>query len=811
MNKMKKHLLYIFLISILFGPKAYSINYISANTGPSDWMNAASWSPNGIPTIDDNVTIASGHTINISSAGAYCNSLTLEGTLNWTAIVTLTINGNYSILAGGSESGVAGQIQMNGRTGSTFTCNGTTASNVNMSFRRSYTITAGSVVNKVNATTFIINAGTVITNLGTYRIGLCDARSGTSWINGVNSVLNITRDGFMLNRTFNATATGNIVNLNYANGNVPRATGYYILNLNGSGTKLLLGGTTIASNFTIGANRTLNTNNFNLNLGGDFTINGTFIHSAGRFLRFNGTSAAQTLSISTGVAQRLNNVVINNSNGVSVGNGAFHIIESLTATAGIFNSGSGSVTLVSNSSGTARIGITGATGGYAGSNFIIQRFISARNEGWGDLAPTVSSTTVLDWDNEIYMSGVGGADGNATTAGGTIFRSLYRYRESDARYIAITSTGATLTNGRGYELWLAADETSMNDTTLDSRGTPVTGTRSISISYTASSPDPGCNLVGNPFASFIAWDNVTKPNIDEFYYIFDNGTGNYATYGAGTVIPPGQGFYVYANNSSASLSIPESAKTNSNASTLLRTAPKGLTLKISSGLNKYVHKSLLRIHENAGNPAADARFKKSPFPESPSITFAGDNRKLSIKSISGNESSLTLPLKTQVGLQGVYTIEAKDVNALQEYSCIVLEDKQTKNLVDLTQLTKYSFEASPEDDENRFVLHLNKASDECERTMTSASSIVNSNTNAQIINSDAGVYIQFNNIEAGTEAMVSITNLLGQQVMENYRITTTNDPLKLDLPAQLKGVHFISIQLNNKVVTGKVFLNKANN
>ncbi|HOJ02827.1 MAG TPA: T9SS type A sorting domain-containing protein [Bacteroidota bacterium] len=49
----------------------------------TDWSNPDSWSPSGVPTIFDDVTIAAGHTINVDgSIDRMCDDLVVNGTLN---------------------------------------------------------------------------------------------------------------------------------------------------------------------------------------------------------------------------------------------------------------------------------------------------------------------------------------------------------------------------------------------------------------------------------------------------------------------------------------------------------------------------------------------------------------------------------------------------------------------------------------------------------------------------------------------------------------------------------------------------------
>ncbi|TAL58236.1 MAG: PKD domain-containing protein [Bacteroidetes bacterium] len=70
------------------------------------WGTAGTWSPSGIPAAGDNITIASGHILSMNVSGS-CNSLTINGNANWTAIGTVNAGGNLTINNGGSITGAS--------------------------------------------------------------------------------------------------------------------------------------------------------------------------------------------------------------------------------------------------------------------------------------------------------------------------------------------------------------------------------------------------------------------------------------------------------------------------------------------------------------------------------------------------------------------------------------------------------------------------------------------------------------------------------------------------------------------------------
>src|SRR5690606_12964212 len=93
--------------------------------------------------------------------------------------------------------------------------------------------------------------------------------------------------------------------------------------------------------------------------------------------------------------------------------------------------------------------------------YTVERYVSAREETWGGIASPVHGTDFNDLDDDIYISGAGGADGNACCP---IYRSMYRYNAINDEYEAIHNINDPITNGRGYEVWLAHDTLTWLDT-----------------------------------------------------------------------------------------------------------------------------------------------------------------------------------------------------------------------------------------------------------------------------------------------------------------------------------------------------------
>jgi len=302
MKKITKIVTVSFFLLVSLSVNSFAaISYFSAGAGPSDWLNPNTWTPVGIPTNVDNVTISAGHTVQISLNGGACLNLTINGSLIWTSNKSLSVHGNYTVSASGIESAPSlGKITFFA-PGTTVTVLGSSHPKLYYNFASDRTIAAGSVITKTGGITQIAASKTV-TNLGSLTLGSFNPSAGAIFINGTNASLSLFNSGFMSGKIFTANATGNTVIIRYATGAIPTPTSSFFnltLNATTSGIKTLPTNIVVANNLIINSSNTLNSNNFDLSVGGNWTNSGIFTASAGKTVTFNGT-AAQTVSNTAG-------------------------------------------------------------------------------------------------------------------------------------------------------------------------------------------------------------------------------------------------------------------------------------------------------------------------------------------------------------------------------------------------------------------------------------------------------------------------------------------------------------------------------
>lgn len=247
------------------------------------WGAATTWSPTGVPTSADNVTIANGHTVTVN-VDAACNNLTVgQGTSGVLSIGnnntarTIAINGDVMVNAGATFSvnpasntthiiTFPGNITNNGRinfaSDAGSLCNATFSKNGNQTISGTGTLT---VFNRVT-----LNMGASINNI-------LDIQTPT--FTAPNDFLTLTSGTFKLSTTGASNLTPFTVNAT-----IPQKGGLWLNSalstINNGGSLTMYGNITLSNGtFNVGnaANEDLLSN------GGYLTTNGGTLNIAGKY------------------------------------------------------------------------------------------------------------------------------------------------------------------------------------------------------------------------------------------------------------------------------------------------------------------------------------------------------------------------------------------------------------------------------------------------------------------------------------------------------------------------------------------------
>lgn len=554
------------------------------------------------------------------------------------------------------------------------------------------------------------------------------------------------------------------------------------------------------------------TGNYTVTVRGNMSNTGGSLSGQNGYITFGGT-AAQTIS---GNAITFPNINCNNAAGVSTSS-AHSLTGTLLVGQGTFTSNTADFTLVSNTSTgiTARVASL-TSGAIAGSRWVIQRRIltsgsSSTTPYWGDYSSPVSGTTLSDWDNEMYLSGVGGADGTACCP---TFYSVKQWNNGGSNYSNVTSL-IGLGTGIGYSIWTASSLSSLNPFTMDSRGTPNTGTIPVST------PVATYYLLGNPYPSQIQWSNLGRSGINDYFWVLDetlqdyafwdqasgSGTGKLA--GTGGVINSSQAFMVESTGG-GSLTFEETDKVATNVVFVRTTIPVNMVkFHFNSNNTQVGMENVIHFVDGASNvkDAQDIGYPQAPFLskryEVKTLTPAG--QELCKNTVNLSDTKQDIPVVFKPAESGSFTLHLEGIYSLSGFTCIMLEDLETGTFTDLGANSSYDFTCA-DNSERRFALHFTRGKESIScldksnifNTIEASSSIA-----SKVFATDNKMELIFTNPDT-QPTLLYVYNSVGQLVTSLE--VAGKDRCTIDRPS-MPGIYFVVLTRNGKAETHKVSVN----
>lgn len=397
-------------IVVLLMMTATMVNAQKTAVASGNWNTPATWSPVGVPSATDDVIINNGVNVTVNTA-ASCASLTINAGGTATAV---SISGTNSLA-------VTGAITINSGTGS--------GDDRTLAVGAG-TLTCASITMEVtgndNRTNFLtISTGTATVS-GNITMNDADVDRNRVEINGAGT-LNVSGSFTGGGVSFVAAST-----INYSGAaQTIRGASYGNLILSGSGIKTTTGVTV----------------NTKLTMQGTATAGNVITYSTA-ILEYNG-SAAQTTSLNEFSSNNSNidQVIINNANGVTLNNATTLNGANLTLTAGAFVTG----TNLTMGAGTPRITRDGGsmTGTVQGTNNYDVFYIgSSKTTGpelsgsdLDDLTVTMTTGETLTLDQNRTP------DANLTIAEGIFDIGTFTINRSSAGGTLTINNGATLRIG----------------------------------------------------------------------------------------------------------------------------------------------------------------------------------------------------------------------------------------------------------------------------------------------------------------------------------------------------------------------------
>ncbi|MDA7836402.1 T9SS type A sorting domain-containing protein, partial [Salibacteraceae bacterium] len=542
--------------------------------------------------------------------------------------------------------------------------------------------------------------------------------------------------------------------------------------------------------------------NATLIIKGNLTISntGSLICNSGSNVIFRGNEGnIQLVNNSSGGNQAFANVQITNPDNVLFFGGTYSISEGLHLIDGSFQNSSG-LTFTSDASSQGHVARVIA-GDFTGSSssFTIERFKAGGASGWNDLATAGIATTIADIENEIYISGVTGAGGNA---GG--FISMYTYDNVADDYTPATNVTNPMGLGQGFETWLGDDLTTWNAKAWNFTGS------SMNIASTDITVDPSgsrWNLVGNPLPSFIDFSSVLASfagviNGNEFWY-FDTDSNQYNSRGAGAFIPPGQGFWVNLSGATT-LTIDPATDifSDRNTSEWFKNAPKEeFKVKVTNQENSFASSVYLRKDYMAFSGVDELDLQPLKVPDSRAVNmwmdYAGEESMVNY--IDPTEEHLEVPLTIESGIPGEFIMNFQGLNKFDEFQCKNLLNLETNEQIEIVPGASYSFEVGEDLDPLNFKLLLSKSDYEDCLAPTEFT-----NNDIRVFSNGKTIVADFF-LDRSVEAKIEVYNMLGQTVYGNTS-TIGYSRESINLTNVKTGVFFVNININGTNKTEKVIL-----
>lgn len=271
------------LSSVLTGTQATNAAGNKVSIASGNWSNAAIWSPAGVPTSGDNVTISGATTVSIN-VGAQCNNLTVgtlgSGVLSFIGATArlLSVNNDLTINAGASfnvntTSNTTHSLNISGNLMNNGTLNFATDANslCNVTFRRTY---GNQAISGTGATN---NFNNIVCNIGNSILNTLDVFSSN--FTAPANFLTLTNGTFKLSTT-------NASNLTLFTGaaSIPQTTGLWLNSANSTistGAGITLTGKITVSNGTMNIGNAANEDL--LSSGGSFSVSGGVANIAGKY------------------------------------------------------------------------------------------------------------------------------------------------------------------------------------------------------------------------------------------------------------------------------------------------------------------------------------------------------------------------------------------------------------------------------------------------------------------------------------------------------------------------------------------------
>lgn len=806
--------------SITTGVSNLTIDGVSTNTIGT--LNFNGTTINNLVLNRPTQTLTLGSNLIIQGAGVSGTSIFTDGNLNLNGR-SLTFNGPITFPASTSNGVFIGSST------SSLVIAGTGA------IANSLLMSQASAAARTTAFTFSRTGGVtlslgndLIVQAGVFSNGFLNLNGRLLTLNGALTLPTGTANGYFIgssSSSISIAGSGAITNSLFMDQTSGSSRSLGLLNLTRNGVTLPLGNNLVVSGLTDLPNSVIDINGTLLTLSGPINFPTSaftrgFRGSLTSSLTIDGTGA-MTGELYMNTTIQLDNLTMNRSGQTLTLGNTLETYNVINALGGTLASG-GNLFIRANATNKGRIApVTGVISG----NIKTESFAAGGNTDWTNLGPAgVSGLTVANWEGQIPMT-CSLCPNDQTSAGG-YFVSIQRWDATKlaadpAAYVEMTYNTA-LNPAQGYWVFLGTGLGTTPAMTWTVSGPAITGNVSIPLACPVPMDiNENFNLISNPYPSPISWTSLRNgnANVDNAIYVYSPDAGGNTYFAGGVssdpvngitdIIPMGQGFYVQAINP-ATLTAQESNKVSGNNPLLKTTEDVGAVVRLRvDDASGFYDMTALRFHGDA-TPDFDRELDANkifaspgylgypgPYTQRTSISTKSGNRDYAINSLPYAQSAdAVIPVLVKAYASGQHTITGSDLQNLPN-SCVILKDKVTNTTHDL-KTGPYVCNINDTTSTPRFELRV---------CMDIAMSVDDSKNKALdqsifISNDENGVYVKFA-YDKATKSKISVTNILGQKVIDDRTLTTVDDKVYLNLD-QKQQLVFVTVSTDTQKVTKKI-------
>ncbi len=359
----------------------------------------------------------------------------------------------------------------------------------------------------------------------------------------------------------------------------------------------------------------------------------------------------------------------------------------------------------------------------------------------------------------------------------------------------------------GYSAWAADKSTIITwDGTLNT---------STSSSFSVSTAPDGWNIVGNPYPCNIDWVEVydVNTNIEDKFYIWMGGSGNYGSYSAGvtsgldgSIIPSTQAFFL-RTTTNQSVTIPRSAQVISDQSYYKSTRENIINqINIRIDGERYWDEMAVVFKDGAeaGYDDMDAE-KFWGMDAAPQLYCVLDDDKwLSINALPdpGSDWSFRIPFTTYLWHDKEYTFSTRRSESLPDNVKVELYDKFNDKYTALSYGESYTFEADSGFYNDRFELVFSDATsiDEYSPNISDIKVFYSSKT---------GINISIVGQAGNLTGIYSVYDMQGKKLVNGDLVfSDASETVQVPFNMNISNAYYVVVvNLGNKVFAKKLYVN----